>query len=163
MCDMCVQVKKMASLMKPYFFSDHFKPCCKTSKLWKGRRRRRFWLSGDFLVWYFRNAFHATRCFVGHEALENEWYVVIKAYKFTVFFFLILRAFLRNIYPTLSMLNNAFVPPLLLCNSNIAHYSHSPVLTAMCYRFSGKEQLVHWIQHQCERSSKYECCTWHLV
>ena len=26
-----------------------------------------------------------SRCVVGHEALENEWYVIIKAYKFTVF------------------------------------------------------------------------------
>ena len=30
-------------------------------------------------------AFQATRCIVGHEALENELYVVIKAYNFTVF------------------------------------------------------------------------------
>jgi len=29
--------------------------------------------------------FHATRHVVGHEALENERYVVIKAYKFTIF------------------------------------------------------------------------------
>ena len=28
---------------------------------------------------------HATRHVVGHEALENERYVVIKAYKFTIF------------------------------------------------------------------------------
>ena len=29
--------------------------------------------------------FHATRCVVGHEALENEWYIVIKGYKFKIF------------------------------------------------------------------------------
>ena len=29
--------------------------------------------------------FHTTRRVVGHEALENEWYVIVKAYKFTVF------------------------------------------------------------------------------
>jgi len=31
----------------------------------------------------FAMLFRATRHVVGHEALENEWYVVIKAYKFT--------------------------------------------------------------------------------
>ena len=33
----------------------------------------------------FAMLFCATRHVVGHEALENEGYIVIKAYKFTVF------------------------------------------------------------------------------
>ena len=40
--------------------------------------------------------FCATRRVVGHEALENEWYIVIKAYKFTVFD--ILRDFFLHYY-----------------------------------------------------------------
>jgi len=41
--------------------------------------RTLFWPVGDFLVRYFHNAFHATR------RLKDEWYSVIKAYKFTGF------------------------------------------------------------------------------
>ena len=33
--------------------------------------------------------FHATRSLAGHNSLEDEWEVIIKAYKFTVFGFLI--------------------------------------------------------------------------
>ena len=40
--------------------------------------------------------FHATKHVVDHEALENEWYIVIKAYKFIVFE--ILRFFCIIIY-----------------------------------------------------------------
>ena len=43
------------------------------------------WKSGDFLFSTFVMLFHATRCVIGHEVLKNEWYIVIKAYKFTVF------------------------------------------------------------------------------
>ena len=35
-------------------------------------RGKTFWLSGSFLVWYFRDA---TRSLVGYETLEDELYV----------------------------------------------------------------------------------------
>jgi len=38
-------------------------------------------LSGLVLSWCF---FHATRHVLGHEALKNGWYIVIKACKFTI-------------------------------------------------------------------------------
>jgi len=37
-----------------------------------------FWFST--FVMHFR----ITRCVVGHEVLKNKWYIVIKAYKFSV-------------------------------------------------------------------------------
>ena len=39
----------------------------------KKKERKTFWLSSNFLVQYFHNAFTATRHVVGHETLENEW------------------------------------------------------------------------------------------
>jgi len=48
------------------------------------KRRKTFRPSGDFLLWYFCNAFIAP---VGvlfvKKALGNEWYIVVNAYKFT--------------------------------------------------------------------------------
>ena len=53
----------------------------------KKKERKTIWMSGDFLVRYFHDAFCTSRHVVGHEALENEWYIVIfiRAYKFTIF------------------------------------------------------------------------------
>ena len=35
------------------------------------RIKKTFWLSGDFLVWYFVMLFHATRCVVHHENTQR--------------------------------------------------------------------------------------------
>jgi len=45
----------------------------------------RFWPSGDFLIPVFCKLLHTTGHVVGHEALENESDIIIKAYKFTIF------------------------------------------------------------------------------
>ena len=39
------------------------------------------------ILWFgtFAMLFHATKHVVGHEALKNEWCIVIKAYRFSVF------------------------------------------------------------------------------
>ena len=51
----------------------------------KKKERKTFWLSGNFWFGTFVMLFRVTWHVVGHEALENEWYVSIKAYKFTIF------------------------------------------------------------------------------
>ena len=51
----------------------------------KKKKKEKHLLSGNFLVWYFRDAFCTTGCVFAMKTLEDEWYVVIKAYKFTVF------------------------------------------------------------------------------
>ena len=48
--------------------------------------RKTFLPSGDFLVWYFRDAFLVpVGVFFVMKAPEDEWWVVIMAYKFAVF------------------------------------------------------------------------------
>ena len=44
-----------------------------------------FWLFCDFLVQCFHDAFRATGSVLAMETLEDEWYVAIKAYRFTIF------------------------------------------------------------------------------
>jgi len=51
----------------------------------KKKEGKTIWQSGKFWVGTFAMLIGATRCVVGREALENQWYVVIKTYKFTVF------------------------------------------------------------------------------
>ena len=62
-------------------------PCFELAHLKKMKKKESkiFWQSGDFLVQYFAMLFCTTRHVVDHEALEHEWYCVIKAYKFTCF------------------------------------------------------------------------------
>ena len=51
-------------------------------KKMKKKERKTFLPSGNFLVRYFCDSlFCTTRRVVGHEALKNEWYIVIKVYK----------------------------------------------------------------------------------
>ena len=53
----------------------------------KKKERKHFGCLATFWFGILTIFFHATGCVVGHEVLENEWYVVIKVYKLTIFFF----------------------------------------------------------------------------
>ena len=57
----------------------------KKKKKKEKKERKAFWPSGDFLVRYFAMLFHITGCVVSRKTLEDEQYVLIKAYKFTIF------------------------------------------------------------------------------
>ena len=51
----------------------------------KEKERKTFWPCGDILVRYFAMLFHTTWHVVSRKTLKDEQYVVIKAYKFTIF------------------------------------------------------------------------------
>ena len=82
---------------------------------WQRRWWWWFWLSGDFLVCNFGMLFWAIWHVVGHEALKKEWYVIIKAYKFTVSE--ILRFFSVTLLTLHSMYNLSSLPSRVTCNN----------------------------------------------
>ena len=74
-----LQYKMLLFCVKPIVKdSRNFELVCLNKKK---KERKHF---GRLATFWF-GTFSTTRCVVGHEALKNEWYVVIKAYKFTVF------------------------------------------------------------------------------
>jgi len=72
-------------------------------------------------VFFFFAFFRATRRVVGHEAHENEWYIVIKAYKFTIFE--IFRFFCIIVYLYYRMLHVNALPTYRVKKSGEDHAS----------------------------------------
>ena len=63
----------------------NFELACLKKKKNKEKKEKHFCSLVTFWFDTFAMLFCVTRRVVGHEALENEWYIVIKAYELTVF------------------------------------------------------------------------------
>ena len=93
------------------------------------KKKERGWRCGDFLVWYFRNDFSCHwACCSSWKHLEDEWYVVKKAYKFRFWeFFSYIECphypYIQNLI-TLWCKRAVSSTPVVWYSTGISHYFH---------------------------------------
>ena len=117
------------------------------------KKKERGWRCGDFLVWYFRNDFSCHwACCSSWKHLEDEWYVVKKAYKFRFWeFFSYVECphypYIQNLISYLYDAREQY-HPLLWCDILLEYHTIFTIAI-----------LVGWVDGEREREQKRGCHT----